>query len=106
MSASYLDFLFLEDEKWEEFLTSYLSNIEEAIEQRREKIDDKAINEVIELLVEAGIERERLDDKYRVKLIKFFVKESRWLTVKAIVGVVIDFSVKDRQEVFKKIAQV
>ncbi|WP_057776273.1 hypothetical protein [Cytobacillus dafuensis] len=43
--ASYLDFFFLEDDKWEEFLASYLSSIEEAKEQWQEKIDDQMINE-------------------------------------------------------------
>ncbi|HJV16431.1 MAG TPA: hypothetical protein VJ546_03450, partial [Bacillales bacterium] len=65
---SYLDFFFLEDDKWEEFLASYLSSIEESVKQRRENIDDKVIHEVIELFIEAGIEREQLDDQFMDKL--------------------------------------
>lgn len=70
--SSYLDFFFLEDDKWEDFLNSYLSSIEEEIEKRREKIDDKVIAEVIELFIEAGVELEQLDNQFRNKLEFFF----------------------------------
>lgn len=101
--TSYLDFFFLEDDKWEEFLASYLSSIEDAIEQRREKMDAKTIDEVIELFVEAGIKREQLSNEFRIRLIEFFLKESRWLNVEAIVDVVRNFSLEDRRKIFEKI---
>lgn len=89
--TSYLDFFFLEDDKWGTFLVSYLASIEEAIEQQREKIDDKMLNEVIELFAEGGIKREQLDGQFKGKLREFFLKESRWLTIEMLVGVFRNF---------------
>lgn len=101
--SSYLDFFFLEDDKWEGFLTSYLSSIESEIEQQREKIDDIVIDEVIELFINAGVELEQLDNQIRNKLEYFFLKESRWLTVEAIVNLVRNFSQSERKELFEKV---
>ncbi|USK44120.1 hypothetical protein [Cytobacillus oceanisediminis] len=101
--TSYLDFFFLEDDKWEKFLSSYLSSIEITLEQRREKIDDKVIDEVIELLIEAGIKREHLDAKFRCRLNEFFLIESKWLSVKAIVVTVKNFNEVERMELYTKI---
>lgn len=103
--TTYLDFFFLEDDKWEKFLNSYLSNIKEGIEQRRDKIDDKAINDLIKLFLDAGIEREQLDEHFKDKLIAFFVRESRWLTVETIVDVVRNFGLEGRKELFGKISK-
>lgn len=75
--TSYLDFFFLQDDKWEEFLTSILLNIQERVKQRQEKIDDKVMNEVIPLFVQAGIEQEQQDDHFKDKLICFLVRESK-----------------------------
>jgi len=103
--TSYLDFFYLEDDKWEEFLVLYLASIEETLKQERQKIDEKMLDEVFELFVEAGIEQEQLNDQFRDKLREFFVKESRWLTVEAIVGVMRNFGTAERQELYEKITQ-
>ncbi|MEH7347131.1 hypothetical protein V7122_25175 [Bacillus sp. JJ1532] len=101
--TSYLDFFYLEDDKWEEFLTSYWSSIEKEIMLRREEIDENQIDEVIGLFIEAGIENEQITNLFKENLKAFFVKESRWLTVEAIVNLIRNFSQNERQELFEKV---
>lgn len=100
--TSYLDFFYLEDDKWEEFLASYWSSIEQEIMLRREEIEESQINEVIGLFIEAGISNELFTKPFKENLKAFFVKESRWLTVEAIVNPVRNFSHNERSELFEK----
>ncbi len=101
--TSYLDFFYLEDDKWEEFLTSYWTSIEQELMLRREEINVDKIEEVIRLFIEAGIESEQITISFKENLKAFFVQESRWLTVEAIVNLVRNFSQNERQELFDKI---
>jgi hypothetical protein len=101
--TSYLDFFYLEDDKWEEFLTSYWLNIQNEIMLRREKIDEDKIAEVIGLFIEAGIDNEQITNPFKENLKAFFVQESRWLTVEAIVNLVRNFSQNERKELFEKV---
>ncbi|MED3550930.1 hypothetical protein [Cytobacillus praedii] len=101
--TSYLDFFNLEDDKWEEFLTSYWSSIEQELKLRKEKIDEDQIDEVIRLFSEAGIENELITNLFKENLKAFFVQESRWLTVEAIVNLVRNFSQSERKELFEKV---
>ncbi|MGN7943010.1 hypothetical protein [Metabacillus sp. 22489] len=101
--TSYLDFFYLEDDKWEEFLTSYWLNIENEIMLRREKIDEDRIDEVIGLFMEAGIDNGQITNPFKENLKAFFVQESRWLTVEAIVNLVRNFSQNERTELFAKV---
>lgn len=101
--TSYLDFFYLEDDKWEEFLISYLSCIENELMLRKEVIDENQIDEVIGLFIEAGIESEQITNLFKENLKAFFVQESRWLTVEAIVNLVRNFSQNERQELFEKV---
>jgi hypothetical protein len=100
--TSYLDFFHLEDYKWEEFLTSYWLNIENEIMLRREEIDEDNIGEVIGLFIEAGINNEQITNPFKENLKAFFVQESRWLTVEAIVNLFRNFSQNERRELFEK----
>lgn len=99
----YLDFFFLEDDKWEEFLNSYWSTIEQEIDQSKERINEDIIEQVIQYFIEAGIEKERLSNKFKEALREFFAKESRWLTAEAVANVVRNFSTEERKELFRKI---
>lgn len=101
--TSYLDFFYLEDDTWEEFLASYWSSIEQEITLRREGIDEDKIDEVIGLFIEAGIDNEQITNPFKEKLKAFFVQESRWLTVEAIVNLVRNFSQNERRELFEKV---
>ncbi|WP_230459055.1 hypothetical protein [Terrilactibacillus tamarindi] len=101
--TSYLDFFYLEDDKWEEFLTSYWSSIEQELMLRREEINVDKIEEVIRLFIEAGIESEQITIPFKENLKAFFVQESRWLTVEAIVNLVRNFSQNERRELFVKV---
>lgn len=101
--TSYLDFFYLEDDKWEEFLISYLSCIENEIMLQKEVIDENQIDEVIGLFIEAGIESEQITNSFKENLKAFFVQESRWLTVEAIVNLVRNFSQSERKELFEKV---
>lgn len=69
---------------------------------RREEINEDILTEVIELFIQAGIENEQITDAFKEKLKVFLVKETRWLTVEAIVNVVKNFSKNERQELFEK----
>ncbi|WP_286230466.1 hypothetical protein [Neobacillus mesonae] len=100
---SFLDFFYLEDDKWEEFLTSYWSSVEQEIMLQREEIDEDKIDEVIGLFIEAGIDNEQITNSFKENLKAFFVKESRWLTVEALVNLIRKFSQNERQELFDKI---
>ncbi|MEK4905729.1 hypothetical protein [Niallia sp. FSL M8-0099] len=101
--TSYLDFFYLEDDKWEEFLTSYWSSIKQEIMLRRKEIDEDKIDEVIGLFMEAGISNEQITNPFKENLKAFFVQESRWLTVEAIVNLVRNFSQNERIELFEKV---
>lgn len=101
--TSYLDFFYLEDDKWEEFLISHLSCIENEIMFRKEVIDENQIDEVIGLFIEAGIESEQITNPFKENLKAFFIQESRWLTVEAIVNLVRNFSQSERKELFEKV---
>jgi hypothetical protein len=101
--TSYLDFFYLEDDKWEEFLTSYWSSIEQEIMLRKEEIDEDQIDEIIRLFIEVGIENELITNLFKENLKAFFVQESRWLTVEAIVNLVRNFSQSERKELFEKV---
>lgn len=101
--TSYLDFFYLEDDKWEEFLTSYFLNIENEIMLRSEEIDEDKIGEVIGLFIEAGIENEQITNPFKENLKAFFVQENRWLTIEAIVNLVRNFSQNERRELFEKV---
>lgn len=57
--TSYLDFFYFEDDKWEEFLASYWSRIEQLM-LRREEIDEDKIDEVIGLSWKQGLIMSRL----------------------------------------------
>lgn len=101
--TSYLDYFYLEDDKWEEFLTSYWASIEKEIMLRREEIDEDRIGELIGLFMEAGIGNGQITNLFKEKLKAFFVHESRWLTVEAIVNLVRNFSQNERIELFEKV---
>ncbi|WP_179290070.1 hypothetical protein [Niallia circulans] len=77
--TSYLDLFYLEDDKWEKFLISHLSSIENEIMLRREEIDEEQIDEVIGLFIEAGIDNGQITNPIKENLKAFLVKESRWL---------------------------
>ncbi|MGQ4668797.1 hypothetical protein ACUIJN_23735 [Metabacillus halosaccharovorans] len=100
--TSYLDFFYLEDDKWQEFLTSYFLNIENEIMLRSEEIDEDKIGEVIGLFIEAGIDNGQITNPFKENLKAFFVQESRWLTVEAIVNLIRNFSLSERKELFEK----
>ncbi|WP_176474213.1 hypothetical protein [Niallia circulans] len=70
---------------------------------RREKIDEDRIDEVIGLFMEAGIDNGQITNPFKENLKAFFVQESRWLTVEAIVNLVRNFSQNEKQELFDKI---
>lgn len=101
--TSHLDFFYLEDDKWEEFLTSHWSSIEQEIKLQREEIEESRIGEVIGLFIEAGIDNELITNPFIENLKAFFVKESRWLTVEAIVDLIRNFSQNERKELFEKV---
>jgi hypothetical protein len=100
--TSYLDFFYLEDDKWEEFLISHLSSIENEM-LRREEIDEDQMDEVIGLFIEAGIDNGQITNPFKENLKAFLVKESRWLTVEAIVNLIRNFSQDERKELFEKL---
>lgn len=101
--TSYLDLFYLEDGKWEEFLISHLSSIENEIMLRREEIDEEQMDEVIGLFIEAGIDNGQITNPFKENLKAFLVKESRWLTVEAIVNLIRNFSQDERKELFEKL---
>jgi hypothetical protein len=101
--TSYLDFFYLEDDKWEEFLVSHLSSIENEIMLRREEIDEDQMDEVIGLFIEVGIDNGQITNPFKENLKAFLVKESRWLTVEAIVNLIRNFSQGERKELFEKL---
>ncbi|WP_336883748.1 hypothetical protein [Priestia koreensis] len=101
--TSYLDFFYLEDDKWAEFLTSYWLDIQNEIMLPREEIDEAKIDEVIGLFMEAGIDNEQITNPFKENLKVFFVQESKWLTVEAIVNLVRNFSQNERRELFEKV---
>lgn len=101
--TSYLDFFYLEDDKWEEFLTSYWTSIEQKIILCRDEIAEDKIDEVIMLFIEAGIDNGQITNSFKENLKAFFVQESRWLSVEAIVNLVRNFSQSERKELFEKV---
>ncbi|WP_066047297.1 hypothetical protein [Robertmurraya korlensis] len=101
--TSYLDFFYFEDDKWEEFLASYWSSIEQEIMLRRVEINEDVLAEVIGLFIHAGIASEQITDAFKENLKAFFIKESRWLTVEAIVKLIRNFTKNERQELFEKV---
>lgn len=101
--TTYLDFFYLEDDKWEEFLISHLSSIENEIMLRREEIDEDQMDEVIGLFIESGIDNGQITNPFKEKLKAFLVKESRWLTVEAIVNLIRNFSQSERKDLFEKV---
>lgn len=84
-------------------MTSYLLDIENEIMLRREEIAEDKIDDVIGLFMEAGIDNEQITNPFKENLKAFFVKESRWLTVEAIVNLVRNFSQNERRELFEKV---
>lgn len=53
--------------------------------------------------MEAGIDNEQITNPFKENLRAFLVKESRWLTVEAIVNLIQNFSQNERQVLFEKV---
>jgi hypothetical protein len=100
---SFIDLFYLEDDQWEQFLRDYWSEIEEELQEREKQITPEVIDEIMQLFIEAGMDAEEATDSFKERIQLFLKKESKWLTIEAMLIAIQTLSLEERLELFEKI---
>ncbi|WP_363550101.1 hypothetical protein [Caldifermentibacillus hisashii] len=99
----YIDLFYLEDDQWEQFLRDYWSEIDEELQEREKQITPEVIEEVVQLFIEAGMNETEITDSLKERIQLFLKKESKWLTIEALLISIKTLSIEERLELFEKI---
>ncbi len=96
----YIDLFYLEDDQWEQFLRDYWSEIEEELQEREKLITPEVIDEIVQLFVEAGMSETEVTDSLKERIRLFLKKESKWLSINALLIAIKTLSSEERKEIF------
>jgi len=96
----YIDLFYLEDDQWEQFLRDYWSEIEEELQEREKLITPEVIDEIVQLFVEAGMSETEVTDSLKERIRLFLKKESKWLSIDALLIAIKTLSSEERKEIF------
>lgn len=99
----YIDLFYLEDDQWEQFLRDYWSEIDEELQEREKQITPEVIEEVVQLFIEAGMNETEITDSLKERIQLFLKKESKWLTIEALLISIKTLSIEERLELLKRL---
>lgn len=102
----YIDLFYLEDDQWEQFLRDYWSEIEEELQEREKQITPEVIEEVVQLFIEAGMIETEVSDSLKERIRLFLKKESKWLTIDALLIAIKTLPLEERKELIEKIKRI
>ncbi|MEC1157695.1 MULTISPECIES: hypothetical protein [Cytobacillus] len=101
VSTHYLDFFYLEDNQWEEFLKNYLKEVEQ---EGLEQLTPSVINEFIQLFKEIGIDEDRLSNSlFGENLKAYLLKKNKGVQIDFILSVIRYSDHEKRRDFFTKI---
>lgn len=103
---SYIDLFYLEDDQWEQFLRDYWSEIEAELQEREKQITPEVIEEVVQLFIEAGMIETEVSDSLKERIRLFLKKESKWLTIDALLIAIKTLPLEERKELIEKIKRI
>jgi hypothetical protein len=99
----YIDLFYLEDDQWEKFLRDYWSEIEEELQEREKQITLEVIDEIVQLFIEAGMSETEVTESFKERIRSFLKRESKWLTIEALLIAIKTLSLTERNELVEKI---
>jgi hypothetical protein len=102
----YIDLFYLEDDQWEQFLTDYWSEIEKELQQREKQITPDVIDKIVQLFIETGMNKTEVTDSLKERIRLFLKKESKWLTIDALIIAIKTLSMEERKELIEKIKNI
>ena len=102
----YIDLFYLEDDQWEQFLRDYWSEIEAELQEREKQITPEVIEEVVQLFIEAGMIETEVSDSLKERIRLFLKKESKWLTIDALLIAIKTLPLEERKELIEKIKRI
>jgi hypothetical protein len=96
----------LEDDQWEKFLRDYWSEIEKELQEREKQITPEVVDEIVQLFIEAGMSETEVTDSLKERIRLFLKKESKWLTVEALLIAIKTLSLTERKVLVEKIKRI
>lgn len=102
----YIDLFYLEDDQWEQFLRDYWSEIDEELQEREKQITPEVIEEVVQLFIEAGMIETEVSDSLKERIRLFLKKESKWLTIEALLIAIKTLPLEEGKELIEKIKRI
>lgn len=96
----------MEDDQWEQFLRDYWSEIDEELQEREKQITPEVIEEVVQLFIEAGMIETEVSDSLKERIRLFLKKESKWLTIDALLIAIKTLPLEERKELIEKIKRI
>lgn len=101
VATHYLDFFYLEDEEWESFLVRYLHEYKQ---ERQGEITHAVIAQIIDLLCEASIEKDKLSASHFIDCLKrYLANENKSLSIEGVVSFITYFTYEQRRDLYNKI---